>query len=247
MHLDEEQVQRLLDGELTGQGETSARRHLEVCGDCRARLDGAEKEEGEVATLLRQLDGPLPLVDADAIAVRARGHELWWLRRAAGFVLVLGIAGAVYAMPGSPLRPWVRAVATWVGVRPDPAPPAPSLAPAPEPQLAGIAVAPGKNLLIQFTSPQTAGGCRVSLTDGAEVVVRAPLGAATFTSGVDRLVIDNQGSAAVFEIEIPSAAPRIEIRVRDNRIFLKEGSRVSTEETSGFTGPFLLPLGPSGS
>jgi len=107
---------------------------------------------------------------------------------------------------------------------------------APDPGVAGIAVAPGRALVILFTSPQVEGQAQVSLTDGTEVVVRAPSGTATFTADVDRLVIDNPGSRATFEIQIPRAAPWVEIRVQGVPIFLKEGSRV--------TGSYLLPLTP---
>jgi hypothetical protein len=117
---------------------------------------------------------------------------------------------------------------------------------APDPRGAGIAVIPGRNLLIIFTSPQTEGQALVSLTDGTDVVVRATMGAATFTSDVDRLVIDNQGSTATFEILIPRAAPRVEIRMGGDRIFLKDGLRVTTRESTDPRGPYLVPLRPRG-
>ena len=86
----------------------------------------------------------------------------------------------------------------------------------------------------------------MSLIDGAEVVVRASIGAAIFSSDVDRLVIDNRGSSATFEIKVPRAAPRVEIRVGTDRIFLKEGPRVTTEKSTESRGTYLLPLVPSG-
>ncbi len=247
MHLDEEQIQRLLHGELAPPAETSARQHLAECTDCRGRVAEAEREEDEVYALLRQVDHPPPPVDADAVAARARAHDFGWGRWAAGILVALGLASAAYAAPGSPLPAWVEAFREWIGGRPDPSPSAPAPVRAPEPRVAGIAVAPGQKLLILFTSPQAEGQAQVSLTDGAEVVVRAPIGAAIFSSDVDRLVIDNQGSAAIFEIEVPRAAPRVEIRVGADRIFLKEGRRVTTEKSTKARGLYLLPLMPSGS
>lgn len=82
----------------------------------------------------------------------------------------------------------------------------------------------------------------MSLVAGPEVAVRGPVGAATFTSDVDRLVIDNRGSAASFEIAIPATAPRVEIRVGADRIFLKDGARVTTAGSARGRAPFLLPL-----
>jgi hypothetical protein len=56
-------------------------------------------------------------------------------------------------------------------------------------------------------------------------------------------VIDNSGSPATFEVEIPRGAARVEIAVAGKRIFLKEGPRL-TAEGSGEAG-YLLPLVPS--
>jgi hypothetical protein len=81
---------------------------------------------------------------------------------------------------------------------------------------------------------------RISLTDGAELVVRAAQGAATFRSDLDRLVIDNRGPASTFEIEIPRSAPLVEIRVNDDRIYLKEGER--TSPNSSPSGIYTTPL-----
>ena len=249
MHLDEEQVQRLLHGELPRATETSAREHLARCADCRQRVAEGKRDEDEVYALLRAVDVPPPAIDAEAVAARARAHDFGLKRWAAGILLALCIGGAAYAVPGSPLPALVGAVVEWMGGRPESPPTTTSPEAPPDASIAGIAVVPGEGLLIQFTSAQTEGVAHVSLTDGAEVVVRAPIGAATFSSDADRLVIDNAGSSATFEIQIPRAAPRVEVRVSGNRIFLKEGPRVTTG-ASGLAdalGPFHLPLTPSGS
>jgi anti-sigma factor RsiW len=227
MHVDAEQLQRFLDGELSAPEQGIVREHLAQCADCRGRVAAARQADAELQAQLRQLDHTPPRITAAQVVARAMGARAPGVRRfgwAAGIVLALGIAGAAYAAPGSPLRGWVRAALTWVG--------AGKVEQAP----AGIAVAPGAGLVITFTSAQTAGLVRVSLTDGAEVVVRAPRGAGTFTSDVERLVIHNSGSAATFDIEIPRAAPRVEIHVQGARVFVKEGARV--------TGPWEFPLAP---
>lgn len=238
MHLDEEQVQRLLHGQLSRPVEESARAHVAECPDCRGRVALAEREEGEVYALLRQVDHPPPRMDAAGIAARARSFRVG--RLAAGILLAVGLAGAAYATPGSPLPGWIDSLAEWIGGGPSPRASAPVQGP--EPAGAGIAVAPGRNLLILFRFPQTEGQVQVTLTERTEVVVRAPIGAATFTTDVDRLVIDNHGSAATFEILIPRAAPRVEIQVGGDRIFLKEGPRVTTPESLDSRGPYVLPL-----
>ena len=240
MHLDEEQLQRLLHGELSADARRNAGDHLAACNECRERLVLAERDEGEILALLRQVDHPLPVVDPEALAARARGIGLAWGRWAAGILLVLGAAGAAYAVPGSPVRGWIRSATAWIA-REDRGPPAPKQADAPS-RGAGIAALPGRNYVIAFQSLESGGQARVSLTDGAEVIVRAPSGAARFTSGVDQLLIDNQGSGATFVIEIPRTAPRVEIRLAGKRLFLKQGERVTAQGSAVAEGEYLLRL-----
>jgi hypothetical protein len=170
------------------------------------------------------------------------------LRWAAGIALALCVGGAAYAIPGSPLPALVHSIVVWVGGGRQPAPQAPAPAPSEtaEPRVAGIAVAPGRTLVVLFTSRQPEGQVRVSLADGPEVVVRAPLGAATFNSDAERLVIDNHDSAASFDVEIPREAPWIEIRVAGDRLFLKDGPRVAigAADPQDAPGPFVLSLAP---
>ena len=241
MHLDVEQLQRFLDGELSAPEAVAAREHLAQCAACRRRVAEAQQADAEVRAQLRQLDHAAPRITAAQIAARARAGEgargvpgVRRLRWAAGIVLALGLAGAAYAAPGSPVRAWVRAALAWVSGKPDGTPTSPQR-PAPEPR-SGIAVAPGQALIISFASRQHPAEVRVSLTDGQEVVVRAPMGAATFTSDVERLVIHPTGAVrggggggggAVFEIEIPRTAPRVEIQVQGERRFLKLGPAVT--------------------
>ena len=205
-------------------------------------------DERELDALLRPLDHPAPPVSAAALAARARSRvRRGRYRIAAGLVLSLGIVGIAYAAPGSPLRALVAAATgrTGSGPRNAPAPPA-----GVEPSaVAGIAVDPGRDLVILFTSARSDGVVRVSLTGGRQVVVRAPIGAATWTSDEARLVVDNRGDgggvAATFEIEIPRAAPRVEIRVAGVRAFLKEGARIASAGGPDPAGVHVLSLAPS--
>jgi hypothetical protein len=183
---------------------------------------------------------PNSLPHADA----RREPRLAW---AAGIAVAVALAGAAYAVPGSPLRAWVATVVAWVGERSRPNPKTrPSVTSVhsleTEPSAAGIAVAAGQDLVIRFTSTQAEGGVQVWLTDESDVVVRAPAGAATFRSDVERLVIDNVGSAATFEIRIPRGAPRVEIRVGDRRVFLKDRANVTTESSGTGGDRYLIPL-----
>jgi len=212
----------------------------------------AEREEADVHTLLRALDDPPPRTSPEGVAARAgavavgvRAHDSAWLRRAASILLAVGIAGVAYAVPGSPVRGWVRVLVRKVGGRSEPStmPPYPKDSHA---GVSGIALLPGQKFLILLKSAQGGGQALVSLTDGPEVQVRAPAGAATFTSSADQLLIDNRDSLATFEIRIPRDAPWVEIQVGGARVFLKEGPRVTTTGFTSAAGGYVLRLTPSG-
>jgi hypothetical protein len=59
---------------------------------------------------------------------------------------------------------------------------------------------------------------------------------------VDQLVIDNRGSSASFEIQIPRAAPWVEVQVAGDRIFLKAGPQITTDQPVESQTPYILPL-----
>ena len=241
-HLDVEQVERLLDGEMATAGDRSARVHVADCGDCRERVALAERHAAEIRSLLRQVDHEPPKVDARQLAAQARVRGGGWQKWAAGILLVIGSAGILYAAPGSPLRGWLAAAARWIGHAEVKAPSEESpSAPAPR-SVSGIAVIPGDSLVILFEESQPEGRARITLTPGTEVTVRAPAGSATFTSQVSRLVIGNEGAASTYDIEIPLRAPRVEVLVKGERIFLKEGQDITIADTGAGTGPYLLPL-----
>ncbi|MBI4410815.1 MAG: zf-HC2 domain-containing protein [Gemmatimonadetes bacterium] len=241
-HVDDERIQRLLHGELASPAADLVRDHLAGCAECRARVAQAQREEGELHALLRHLDHPLPRVGAEAVAARARVPGSAWGWRAAGILLALAAAGVAYAAPGSPLPGWVDEVITRLkGAEPAAPPPRPRVA---GQSVSGIALRPGQDLAIVFVSTHADGQATVTLTDEAEVLVRALTDPATFTSELDRLVVDGHGAAGRFEIRIPRAAPRVEIRVGDRRVLLKEGARVSTSAPADASGSYLLPLRP---
>ncbi|HEU5154917.1 MAG TPA: hypothetical protein VFU03_09325 [Gemmatimonadales bacterium] len=239
-HLDVEQVERLLDGEMVTTADRWARVHVTDCGECRERLAVAEREAAEIRSLLTQADHESPKVDALQVAARARVRRGGWQKWAAGILLVLGSTGILYAAPGSPLRGWLAAAARWISHEEVKAP-AEESAPAPA-SVAGIAVTPGASLVILFEASQPEGRARITLSPGTEVIVRAPAGSATFSTQASRLVIGNHGPASTYEIEIPLKAPRVEVLVEGGRIFLKEGQDITVTDSSAGTGPYLLPL-----
>jgi len=231
MHLDEETLQRLLHDELEQMQERSARRHLSECDACRTRLAEALQEEKETHALLHLADHPAPSVSAEDVAARASAASTWGMRRAASIVAGLAIAGAVYAAPGSPLPKWVNALKDWIQNRPAENAPLPH-SESSDSGTSGISVSPGDSLVIAFTSWQREGVVSVNLTDARDVVVRGPAHSATFTSGTDQLTVHNMNSSASFEVEIPHDAQRIEIRVEDRTILVKNGADIRAEKSA---------------
>jgi hypothetical protein len=243
MHLDEEQLQRLLHGQLPSRAARSAREHLAECGDCRQRFVTAERADKEVLALLRQVDHAVPAIDPQALVARLRWTTPGLGRWAAAILLFLGVAGAAYALPGSPLRHWVRSVVVWIGDGETP-PGQPAAADAPEGPGAGVAALPGQRFVIEFQSAEQGGQARVSFSDRQEVTVRAPAGAASFTSRAGRLIVANAGVGARYEIGIPRTAPRVEIRVAGATVFVKDAARVTASRSTTLADGYLVSLSP---
>jgi anti-sigma factor RsiW len=230
MHLDEETIQRLLDGELDPAAQAAARAHLPACPGCRDRLAETEREEARMRELLGRLDGAPAAADPEAALARARGGRPEWLRRAAVVAFAVAAAGAAYALPGSPVRGWI---ARWTGGGEPPA--------VKESAASGVSVPAGERFTIRFEAAQARGAVTVTVTDRADVLVRALGGAPRFTSDPERLTVANAGSAADYEVELPRTAPQVEILVGERTVFRKLGTRV---ETAGpdTGGAYRLPL-----
>lgn len=242
MHLDDGLVARLVDGEL-GAEAVAVQAHLAECVVCRARAEAAGREADWLDRRLRTLDHEPPAVTAAALARRAAAARAWWgWRWAAGVALAVGLAGVAWAAPGSPLPGIVRRVVAWMSGE-GPAAPAPVAAPDSEARAgeAGISVRPGVALVIEFGASPAGGTIHVVLTDDAEVVVRGPAGTATFTSEEERVIVQRRASTAEFEVRVPNAAPRVEIRAGATRLFLKAGDRV-TAATPPVAGRYVLIL-----
>jgi hypothetical protein len=197
-----------------------------------------------VNALLRALDHPAPAITAESVAARARarGRARATFRWAAVIGLTLGAAGAAFAIPGSPLRGWVSAIATRLGGSPAARPADSVQTRVADRGSAGIAVAPGRSLIILFAGAGSGGLARVSLADRAEVVVRAPPGAATFTSATDRLVIEDRNASDTFAVEIPRSAPRVEIRIGGSPALVAERGRITAAGAPDSAGTYTLRL-----
>jgi hypothetical protein len=112
-HLDVEQVERLLDGEMPTTADHWVQVHMADCGECRERVALAERQAAEIRSLLSQVDHEPPKVDARGWPLaRARGGG--WQKWAAGILLVIGSTGILYAAPGRRFAAG-SAAARWIG------------------------------------------------------------------------------------------------------------------------------------
>jgi hypothetical protein len=241
MHLDDGQIQRFVDAELTAASAVEARAHMDGCGECRARMAAAKEEDAWVLERLRELDHPAPRVRVETIVRAVDRRAPRWGRWAASILVTVSVAGVAYAAPGSPLPELIGRFTEWM--RGDhraatvPATPTERIA-------SGTAMTPGDHLRIVFLAEQPGGVALVSLTDAAIVEVRALDRPAEFTLDPDRISIDNAASTARFEVDIPSSAPRVEILVGDRRILLKESTRVVTDAPRDLDGRYRVSLSP---
>ena len=242
MHLDDGQIQRFADAELTAASAVEARAHMDGCADCRARVAAAKEEDAWVLERLRELDHSAPRVRAETIVRAVDRHAQRWGRWAATILVMVTVAGVAYAAPGSPLPKLVGRLTEWMrgDDRAATVPPSATR----ERIASGTAMTPGDRLRIVFLAEQPGGVALVSLTDAAIVEVRALDRPAEFTLDPDRISIDNAASTARFEVDIPSSAPRVEILVGDRRILLKESTRVVTDAPRDPDGKYRVSLSP---
>lgn len=244
MHLNDEQIQRWLHDELDTPTRASLAQHLAECEACTRKIALADAEEKSIFDLLGHLDHPAPRVDAAAFA-RRRGAWVTWGRRAAGIAVAAMLAGAAYAIPGSPLPALVKKVTQWAtGSESSTPASSDSLATAATPVTSGIAVPVGSRFSIDFIVEQTSGTVAVSLTEGPNVVVRVFGRSVTFTTDVDRLTIDNRSSTADYEIEIPRSAASVTVSIAGRQMALKDGDTFASQLPLDARGRHVFSLSP---
>jgi hypothetical protein len=245
MHLEDEEIQRLLHQELVEPARRSRLEHLGRCAACRGRVEQAGREEREIFGLLEQLDHPAPRVDVSALMLRERPAPAGgWGRKAAVIALLLGGAGVAYAAPGSPLPAWIRTMAASF-VKPNlPSPPKPRASTVDSTTAAssGIAVPAGTRLIIVFKAEKASGTVTARLSDGPDVVVRAVHGSAAFLTGVERLTVATEGSVADYEVDLPRNAPWVALQVGGRRLLLKQGEKVTSDVSPTPDGAYVLPF-----
>lgn len=190
--------------------------------------------DDELRGLLRSVDHPVPNVaPADIAAIARQRAGARRLRMAAAVAALLVAAGTAYALPGSPVRAWLRSIGENADAR--------STGTAPADPGAGISLPAGRRLHIVFEHSLPGSVLHVMLTDDTLVTVLAPSGDASFLAEDDRLRVSNT-TPGTFDIRIPRAAPLVDIAVRGTVVFRKEGEQVVTEAADG--DGWRIPLGP---
>ncbi len=237
MHVDEEQLQRLVDDELAEPTEDWVHEHMTFCDSCRDRAERARHEQNEVLALLGSLDHPRPRVDYVTLIAKGRRTNLSWMAKAAGFVAAAALAGAAYAASGSPLPSFIERI---LGQREERSTSSVVQPGIPEPPVSGVTVTAGKQMVIDFTSAQSVGDIRISLSDGDEIEMRATGSGASFASGDEQLTVENTGSSASYAVAIPRRSPQVEIRIAGERVFLKNGDRVVSNHEVTNMGSYLI-------
>lgn len=212
-----------------------------------------ERVDREIDDLLRTLDHDPPRVTPQDVMRRARRPRAAAVRIAAGVVAVLALAGVAYALPGSPVRSWVRSL----GERPLHNPVGePSRAPAGTPDGdpgrasgealggAGLVFDPAEPLTIRIAAGSS-GHVRVSPTTRPRLVVRMVTGGGRFTSDPSELAV-RLTAPDTLELLVPRSARSIAITFQGTRLFTQRGedrSSVSTPDSAGRF-RFDLPSGP---
>ncbi len=262
MHLDEGRLHALVDGELPVEEARSARSHLAGCGTCRDLLDEVTGRMATVSGAFLRLDVPPPLLPArEAVRRRLDGSAAGgsgggtpvrrpeaprrsppWIRAAAGILLFT--AAGVSALPGSPVREWVR---EWLapGSAGAPASTAVAVDSVPDPADGDVAVyllPSSGEVRVELVSLPPGGEVRVEWVDRDDAAVVAP-GGSRFETSPGRVQVAVAGSRV--RVELPRSVPRALVLGNGERYLARSGDRLElpgpVAAGSGDTLLFRLP------
>jgi len=192
-------------------------------------------DDRDLDTLLRHLDHQPPAITAEQVIARARAGRSQAWRRAAGVLLALALAGAAYAVPGSPLSHWIESITGAVPAASSPGPPARQPR-----QFGGVEIA--EPVTAVEVQTQAAGGfLRVELVDGDRLVARAPEGSARFTAAPGRLIIELL-RADTIELLVPRTSPLLEVTAGHRLLLRKQDTAVTTSSGSSNVARYEFPL-----
>lgn len=264
MHLDEGRLHALVDGELPVEEARSARSHLAACVACRDLLEEVTGRMAAVSGAILRLDVPPPLLPArEAVRRRIDGSPRGasgggapvrrpgaprrsppWIRAAAALLLFTG--AGVSALPGSPVREWVREwLATGPGAAGAPAASAVEAIPDPADDEVAVYLLPNSGeVRVELVSLPPGGEVRVEWVDRDDAAVVAP-GGSRFETSPGRVQVAVAGSRV--RVELPRSVPRALVLGNGERYLARSGDRLDVTGpvagTSGDTLLFRLPGG----
>jgi|SRR5690606_2632171 len=227
-HAAEGRLQAYLDGELSAVERAAVSGHLAACTACAEELGVLKEASTQLTLSLRLLDSTAPApTSLDTAFARAGTERVAVVRRAllraAGIVLFLAAGGAA-ALPGSPVREWVRAawdrgVGLFAGAGQDQAPAAPV-----EPLGIGAAPVDGQ-IRIALVDLPAGTEVRVRLVDSPVAWVEAP-GAVDspvrFLRGPGRVEVSG-GSAGLLRVDLPRRVADARVEVNGQLRVFKDG------------------------
>ena len=238
MHPADDRWQAWVDGQVPEDGPAELRQHLDLCAECRARVDALTVAGAQVASLLALLEAPPTGRSADSV-MRPRLRSSWTpLRLAAASVTAILVVTGVASAAGG-----LRAVRRLVGWAPQehsvPAVRAEFRdSAAAMPAQTGIAFEARGTLEVVFVANQRAGTITMSFTDDSTAAVS---GTQVVAYGVrrGRVTITNGGSGASYDVRIPRRLVEVRLVVRGRTILEKNSAGISTTAVPDSLGRFV--------
>lgn len=252
MHPSAGELRAFLDGEVPDERRDEIRTHIRDCPECRAEAEALEEAARVTARALAALE---PTADADGALRRVRARlgaegsrgarRFAWGSLAKAALLVLGFsAGVGAAVPGSPVRQWLgSAWSAVVGADAGETVAVGERTPERDAESAGIRVAPdGGAIRVEILEAGPGSTVTVRLVNRSTAGVTAPA-ESRFRTGAGRIEVRSEPGP--LEIQVPSAATRIDVtvngrtylRVRSGRIELPGPVPEPTDDAYRFRVP----------
>jgi hypothetical protein len=237
-HLGEGTLQEMLDGELPPGARAEAEAHLASCAACAGELAELRGLTERTSALLGLVEAAPPVLAAQARFARHRrsGGAMVQARRAlpraAALVLLLAGAAAAAAVPGSPVREWVGALAApertaqEAPVQPAATPAAPAAVPEMAPKAVSILPADGRvRVAVSGSSPELRVRARLVPEAKAEVTATGAAATARFRTGPGRIEVLGAGPGELV-VTLPANAQAAFVEVNGRVYAAKEGGRL---------------------
>lgn len=263
-HMTRALLMAYLDGELAGEADERAARHLGTCGSCSRTLEELRGASVLFGRAVPALDAPVPEREAASVreaaaersaasvpggtdvADRGRRPAARWAALLKAAVLVLGVATAAAAVvPDSPLREWlVGTVGELTGG--SSAAPGTAAAPASEetPVLETVSIAVAGRAVVQIEDPAPGLRVVVRTTDTGRLSVSAR--GARFETGEGSIGVVGP-RAPELSVELPRAAASARISSGERLLLERErGAQRVHVPADTIPGGLVLTLGGAG-